>query len=190
VHESQFISLLASASSLDAREIRYVPKGAGSYHWAVDADEDGLKCFVAVDDLDTKPWIGRSRGTTFEALGAAYEAARVLESRAGLGFVVGPLQCADGSFVVRLFDQFSMAVFPFVDGCAGSWGTPITKADRLTVPEVLSRLHGTPVHGELSIRARPLDLPEHASLQSVLDSLDSPWDGVVRPCPGCQRVVG
>jgi spectinomycin phosphotransferase len=177
VHESQLISLLASAWALDAREIRYVPKGAGSYHWVVDVNWGGLKCFVAVDDLDTKPWIGRSRGTTFEGLGAAYEAARVLESRPGLGFVVGPLRCADGSVVVRLSDQFSMAVFPFVDGGAGSWGDPISKADRMILLEVLSRLHGTPVHGEFSIGARPLDLPERASLQSVLDSLDSPWHG-------------
>jgi spectinomycin phosphotransferase len=176
VHESQLTSLLASGWALDAREIRYVPKGAGSYHWVVEADGD-CRYFVTIDDLDTKPWIGRSRSTTFGGLRAAYESAHVLESQAGLGFVVGPLRCADGSVIVRLSDQFSMAVFPFVDGAAGTWGEPITKAERLNLLEVLSRLHGAPIRGELGIGVRPLDLPERASLQSVLDSLDSPWHG-------------
>lgn len=170
------MSLLASAWALVAQEIRYVPKGAGSYHWVVDADRDST-WFVAIDDLDTKPWIGQSRSATFEGLGAAYEAAWVLENRAGLSFVVGPLRCADGSVIVRLSDQFSMAVFPCVDGRAGIWGERITESDRLVLPEVLSQLHGTPVHSELGIEPRPLELPERASLQSALDSLESPWQG-------------
>jgi spectinomycin phosphotransferase len=176
VDEGQLVSLLASAWTIETHEIRYVPTGAGSYHWVVDADW-GQRWFVAIDDLDTKPWIGQSRSATFEGLGAAYEAARALEHRVGLGFVVGPLQCSDGSVVVRLSDRFSMAVFPYVDGRAGIWGEPITEAGRLNLLEMLSRLHGTPVRSELGIGTRPLELPERASLQSTLDSLGSPWQG-------------
>jgi spectinomycin phosphotransferase len=176
IDESQLVSLLASAWTLEAHEIRYIPKGAGSYHWVVGADT-GPRWFVAIDDLDTKPWIGPSRSATFEGLGAAYEAARVLEHRVGLGFVVGPCQCADGSVVVRLSDQFSMAVFPYVDGRAGIWGEPITETDCLHLLEMFAQLHGTPVRSELGIGTRPLELPERASLQSTLDSLGSPWRG-------------
>ena len=43
--------------------------------------------------------------------------------------------------------------------------------------ELLSRLHTAPVPSELGIRPRRFDLPERASLQSSLDSLDSPWQG-------------
>jgi spectinomycin phosphotransferase len=170
------MSLLASGWDIEAREVRYIPKGAGSYHWVVDVGTNP-KWFVAIDDLDTKPWIGESRSETFEGLGAAFEAAWFLENRAGLGFVVGPLQRAGGSAIVRFSDQFSMAVFPYVEGHAGIWGEPITEAGRLTLIELLSRLHTAPVPSELGIRPRPFDLPERASLQSSLDSLDSPWQG-------------
>ena len=160
------MSLLASAWDIEAREVRYIPKGAGSYHWVVDVGTNP-KWFVAIDDLDTKPWIGESRSETFEGLGAVFEAAWFLENRAGLGFVVGPLERAGGSAIVRFSDQFSMAVFPYVEGNAGTWGEPITEAGRLTLIELLSRLHTAPVSQAAHVNLRgawdkPADLSESA----------------------------
>src|SRR5207302_1276905 len=75
--DSDLAAAMDVAWALGAGEIRYHPKGAGSYHWVVETD-GRPQYFITVDDLDTKPWIGVDRDSSFEGLEAAYNAARVL----------------------------------------------------------------------------------------------------------------
>ncbi len=156
--------------------IRYVPKGAGSYHWIADVS-GAPQFFITVDDLDTKPWIGQTRDSTFEGLRDAYEAACVLHDEAGLAFVVAPVRCTNGSTILRLADQYSIAVFPFVEGRAGAWGDPLTEPDRGALLRQLATLHKATAITKVRIAQRPLDLPERRYITAALDELDRPWKG-------------
>ena len=80
-------AILAKGWSIDAPELTYVPKGVGAYHWRVTGN-DHEQCFVTVDDLDTKPWLGREPSATFEGLVAAYATAWILHHEDGLALVV------------------------------------------------------------------------------------------------------
>ena len=82
VVDEQLAAALSSMWCIDDPALSYVPKGVGSYHWVV-TTRTGHEYFVTVDDLDTKPWLGRSRDTTFEGLVDAYATARLTRRPAG-----------------------------------------------------------------------------------------------------------
>lgn len=161
---------------LRADSVRYVPKGAGSYHWMV-ATRGHPRYFVTVDDLDTKPWISDQRQAAFEGLRNAYDTARVLENDAGLPLVVGPLWTSDGSVIVRLSDQYAVTVFPFVEGATGHWGDQVRHEFRAALLRQLAALHQATGDVAAPIAVRPLDLPERPLLTAALDALDWPWRG-------------
>ena len=168
---------LVSAWGLAADgHLRYVPKGAGSYHW-IAAALGRPAYFITVDDLDTKPWIGRERDETFEGLSSAYQTASVLHDEAGLDVVVPALRCPDGSLTLRLSRQYSSAVFPFVEGDAGTWGDSLTESERNLVLQEVASLHQATARVRVPIAPRPLDLPERPLLSGALAALDRPWEG-------------
>jgi spectinomycin phosphotransferase len=175
-NDRDLLVALAAHWDLQADSVRYVPKGAGSYHW-VAAARGRPRYFVTVDDLDTKPWIGDQRQVTFEGLRVAYETARVLENRAGLSLVVGPLPTSDGSAIVRLSDQYAVTVFPFVDGAAGHWGGQVPQDCRTALLRQLAALHQATDDVDAPMARRPPDLPERPLLTSALHALDRPWRG-------------
>src|SRR5258708_6617900 len=113
---------LADSWGLELERLRYVPKGFGSYHWLGDTRRNE-RYFVTVDDLDVKPWLGVDRDSTFEGLQAAYGTALMLREQVGLHFVVPPVPGLTGLPARRITPRYSLAVFPFVDGQAGDWGT-------------------------------------------------------------------
>jgi spectinomycin phosphotransferase len=172
--DRDLLAALTEQWDLRADSVRYVPKGAGSYHW-VAAVRGHPRYFVTVDDLGTKPWISDQREVTFDGLRAAYETARVLENRAGLSWVVGPLQACDGSVIVRLSDRYTVTVFPFVEGAAGHWGDPVPQDRRTALLRQLAALHRATSDVDAAIARRPLDLPERPRLRAALDALDRPW---------------
>lgn len=174
--ERDLLRALWRGWSLQADELRYVPKGAGSYHWLADVLGSPTH-FITVDDLETKPWIGRERDGTFEGLGLAYEAAWALHHEVGLAWVVPPLRRADGSVVLRLSDRYSMAVFPFMEGCAGTWGDPLTGPARDALLQELARLHQATRRLRVPLARRQLDLPERPLLTAALAALHRPWGG-------------
>jgi len=174
--ERDLLRALSGTWALKVDEIRYVPKGAGSYHWFADVTGSPTY-FITVDDLETKPWIARENDGTFEGLGSAYEAAWVLHHEAGLAWVVPALRRPDGPIVLRLDDRYSMAVFPFVDGSAGTWGDPLTGPGRDALLRELARLHQATARLKVPIARRPLDLPERPLLTAALGALDRPWQG-------------
>jgi spectinomycin phosphotransferase len=167
---------LAAHWEVQADSVRYVPKGAGSYHWMA-AVGGHPRYFVTADDLDTKPWIGDQRQLTFEGLRAAYQTAWALERHPGLSLVVGPVRASDGSVTVRLSDQYAVTVFPFVEGVAGHWGGQVSRSGRAELLRQLAGLHQVTGRLAIPVGRRPLDLPERPSLTAALHALDRPWQG-------------
>lgn len=176
VNEPSLRTRLISAWSLEPDEIRYVPKGAGSYHWVAERGGEATH-FITVDDLDTKPWIGRDRPSTFAGLTAAYLTAWVLHHDDRLATVVAPIRCIDDAVTVRLSDQYSVAVFPFVEGMAGSWGDPISADAQVGLLHELARLHRATSGRGAGIRRRRHELPERDLLLSALASVEHRWTG-------------
>ena len=172
--ERDLSALLVADWGLHPISVRYQPKGAGSYHWAVETGERQA-LFVTVDDLDSKPWIGHERHAVFDGLRTAYEAAWSLRHRVALDVVVAPLKARGGSVLARLADRYGLSVLPFVSGVAGTWGQPVSPAVRESLLVDLARIHqATEVEPRLARRA--LDVPERTALEDALFDLDAPWD--------------
>ncbi len=157
--------------------LRYVPKGAGSYHWVVECDDS--RWFLTVDDLGTKPWISSGLDASFEGLGRAYRAATVLEEQHGVSMAVGSVSTRHGASLVRLSDRYGAALFPFVEGEAGRWGTPLGDAASGELVRGLVELHRADATG-LDLPVRPLAVPERSALDtglaSALADAGRPWD--------------
>jgi spectinomycin phosphotransferase len=166
---------LADGWQIRAAAVRYVPVGAGSYHWVV-RDSAGGRWFVTVDDLGDKPWLGDTGSTVFAGLRAAMDTALALRTEAGLGFVVAPVPAADGA-TVRLADhQHAITVFPFLDGASGEFGELPPAAERAELAGLLAALHrATPVATRAS--RREVGVPLRGVLDNALDELGREWTG-------------
>ena len=176
VYERELVARLAADWSIHADDIRYAPKGAGSYHWIAHAHGQAQH-FVTVDDLDTKPWIAYARDPAFDGLEVAYETAWRLQHSVGLAFVVGPVRSRDDAAVVRLSDRYTMTVFPFIEGVAGAWGAPLLREGRSALLHDLARLHLAMGELDPALLRRTLDLPERPMLTAAMQAVDEPWHG-------------
>jgi spectinomycin phosphotransferase len=173
------LDLLAAVTArwnIRAEAIRYVPEGAGSYHWRI-GPAGHPQYFVTVDDLDTKPWISHERQATFDGLAVAYQAARALDRAPGLSLAVGPLLAADNSVIVRLSDQYAVSVFPFVQGVPGRWGDTLRPDLRAALIRQLATLHQLAGRLDVRVGIRPLALPERPLLMAALHALGERWQG-------------
>lgn len=163
---------LVSDWGLEPSAIRYEPKGAGSFHWAVHADT--AQYFVTVDDLDTKPWIAHARDDAFVGLRRVYSAAADLHHRHGLEFVVPVISTLRGGAVLRLDDRYAMSVYPLVEGVPGTWGDPIETSLARELLRDLVMLHSVPPHA-VDLPTRPLALPERADLDLLVARAANSW---------------
>jgi len=168
------VDALARQWDLHVDALAYEPKGAGSYHWAARTDTGG-RYFVTVDDLDSKPWLGHDRTSTFEGLRDAFATARALHDDQALAFVAAPLRAAEGTAVVRLSSRYSVAVFPFIDGRVGEFGQGMAPADWRQLVSLLADLHRAQA-ASVPVRRQGAELAGRPSLESALDALDRPWD--------------
>jgi spectinomycin phosphotransferase len=173
--ESDLADALARSWALAVGELHYVPKGLGSYHWLTETPVH--KYFLTVDDLDTKPWLGGSRDSTFLGLEAAYDSALALHRQANLSFVVPPVPQLGGGTALRLGDRYALTVFPFMDGAPGVWGDPIGRADREQLLRRLAELHRSTPTTTSRVPRHGLVLPGRAGLESDLGDLDRTWTG-------------
>ena len=175
---SALIGFLADGWGFDVEAVDYAAVGGGSYHWVVN-DLEGTRGFVTVDDLDRKPWLGDTRESVFDGLGRAFDTAVALRA-GGLGFVVAPIPTNRGETVRRIGPRYTIALFPFVDGQAGSFGEYDT-AERSAILAMLAELHRATPH--VSARRIDLDLPGRRELESALRELNRPWSGGQRSEP-------
>jgi hypothetical protein len=113
--------------------------GFGSHHWRAATTTD--RWFLTVDDLDAR-LLHRtdSRSAARDRLVAALSTARSLRS-GGCEFVVAPTPSGSGRVVEPIDDRYVLAVYPHIDGEAGSYGPFATRAERLAVVDLLVRLH-------------------------------------------------
>ena len=179
---------LADGWGLRAAAFRYVPVGAGSYHWAV-RGEQGQRRFVTVDDLDAKAWLGRTRPAVFAGLRAAMDAAVTLRREAALGFVVAPVPALDGETVRPLGARHAVTVFPFLRGAAGRWGEALPAPGRDELAAMLAALHRA---DPAAIRLPRCEtaLPRRDDLETALRELGQPWYGGPFAEPARQLLAG
>jgi thiamine kinase-like enzyme len=170
---SALIAVLADDWGLDVEAVDYAAVGGGSYHWLVQ-DLDGTRSFVTADDLDQKPWLGETRESAFDGLRRAFDTAVALRD-SGVGFLVAPIPTSRGETVRRIGPRHTIALFPFVDGNAGTYGRYET-AERTALLTMLAELHeATPV----AAVARRIDLalPGRDKLETALQELNQTWSG-------------
>jgi hypothetical protein len=130
--------------------------------------------FLSVDDLDAVHHGGRD---AFARLARAFDTARALADSGRLDFVAAPVPTRSGSSVVRMTPRYTLALFPHIEGRAGSFGTPLTGADRQRLLAALAHLHlATGVVTDTAPEFS-MDIPDRAELEAALDALDRPWTG-------------
>ena len=163
---------LADGWALDVADAEYAAVGGGSYHWVV-TDARGARSFATVDDLDQKPWLGETREAAYAGLERAFATAVALR-RSGLAFVVAPVVSSAGGTLCRIDTRYSLSLFPFVDGDAGTFGR-YEATERTAIVAMLSELHrATPAVAAVALTIG-LDLPGRVSLDAALRDTGSAW---------------
>lgn len=174
--DQELIDALAGSWDLTLDRLLYVPRGFGSYHWLA-REAGGERYFVTVDDLDTKPWLGSNRDSTFDGLQAAFDTALLLHDQVHLPFVVAPIPTRTGAVTLRLTPRYSLTVFPFVDGRTGDFDDPLSSEGRDQLLDILAALHLSTPAVESRARRHGADLPGRADLEVALNDLGRPWTG-------------
>lgn len=169
---ADLIGSLADDWDFEVETAEYAPVGGGSYHWVV-SDSAGQRRFVTVDDLDRKPWFGGDRESVFDGLEGAFDTALALRE-AGLDFVLAPIPTSGGETVRRAAPRYTVALFPFVDGHAGTFGE-YEPAERAAIVAMLAELHAA--RPPASTRKIDLELPGRSELEEALRALEDPWPG-------------
>ncbi len=171
---SALIAVLADDWGLDVEAVDYAAVGGGSYHWLV-KDLEGTRSFVTADDLDQKPWLGKTRESAFDGLRRAFDTVVALRD-SGVGFVVAPIPTSQGETVRRIGPRHTIALFPFVDGEPGTFGTYET-AERAALLAMLADLHeATPLAASVARRI-DLALPGREKLEAALEAMNQAWSG-------------
>ncbi|MDQ3656251.1 MAG: phosphotransferase, partial [Chloroflexota bacterium] len=164
--------VLSERWNIEATSLDYVPLGFGSHHW-IAASVDGKKWFLTADDLRAHH-SGEDEETAFENLTTAFETAAALRDTAGLTWVVGPTATRAGDPIVRLTNQFSLAVFPYLDVEPTEFGEFRNLVDRNEAQRLVGRLHNATTTVPVEpLRHNTLAIPGRDGLHDALRSLDS-----------------
>lgn len=167
---------LAGGWGLDAAALEYVPEGGGSYHWKL-AGGDGPPCFVTVDDLDGKDWLGETRPAAFGGLRRALSTAAALRDEAGLEFVVAPIAARDGQPLRRVDGRYTVAVYPFQAGQSYPFGRYTDARLRGQALDMIAALH----RSTTAVRGRAprhvLRFSGRGDLNAFLLDPGHPWHG-------------
>jgi len=166
--------LLADGWGFDVEAAEYAAVGGGSYHWVV-SDREGRRSFVTVDDLDRKPWLGDTRAAALYGLGRAFDTAVALRD-GGLDFVVAPIPATSGDTTLRAGSRYAVALFPFVDGRAGQFGT-YDPPEHAAILAMMAALHDATAAVASVARRIDLALPDRAHLEGALTALRETWVG-------------
>lgn len=150
----------------------YLPVGHGSHHWLLEAGPD--RWFVSLDVLSPAD-PEESFGRLAAALGVA-----VAARESGLVFVVAPLWSNDGSPVVLLPGGHAMAVYPYLEGSAGSFGEDLDDGTAGELTRMLAALHAVPSDRLTTAGREGFGLPGREVVESALDEAARGvrWPGV------------
>ncbi len=170
------ISSVADGWGLDVSTARYAPVGFGSYHW-VTVEAGGTPYFITVDDLRQKGWLGATPTAAFGGLRSAFDTAFALRHNGGLEFVVAPVPTGRGETVRRIGKHFAVAIYPMVDGTAGSFDEAGTPEERTELIRMLVELHVATPFVESTARFANLELPGRQSLENALHAIGRKWLG-------------
>jgi spectinomycin phosphotransferase len=118
---------------------------------------------------------GHTREAAFDGLSRAFDTALALR-RAGLGFVTAPIPTNGDETVRRFGAQHTIALFPFVDGQAGTFGH-YENAERAAVLTMLADLHEAKPLPASVVRRIDLQLPGRGKLEAALQELNQVWSG-------------
>ena len=157
---------------LEVKTLEYAPLGLGSHHWTATCS-DGSRRFLTADHLPhLSTQDGDSIAEHFEGFGAAFETARELRA-GGLEFVLASEPSRVGAANVLVADEWSIAVFPFIEGEALGPGTWHDNPAAAEASYLVGRLHGaTP---PACLRRWTEVIPHRNVLQAALLDLDQPW---------------
>lgn len=173
IDEGKIRAALSKSWQHEPGALSYSRVGGGSYHW-IATEPDGTRRFVTVDDLDRKPWLGSDREAVFDGLRRSYETALALQTEAKLDFVLAPIPDSSGSVMARLDSQFTIAVFPFVEGQnLGHFDIPLD--DRQSLVHLLAELHEASPHVQQIALSRRFEVPGQAALDDALNQIEEPW---------------
>jgi hypothetical protein len=173
--------LLATALSagwgLDVRSADYLALGFGSHHWAVDDDGAG-RWFVTADELPIKR---RSLADPLDAVFGRLHASLATAvdlADLGLAFVVAPVATSAGEPLVRLTDNFAVALYPFVDGQSFEWGNFGSEEHQLAVLDLVVAIHTAPATARRRTAPDDLGIAHRDELDAVLDATADATSGV------------
>ncbi|WP_155375317.1 phosphotransferase enzyme family protein [Catellatospora vulcania] len=165
--EELLVSTLADGWGLAVAALAYQPVGWGSHHWAV-TDTTGGRWFATADDLTGKR---RTQAETLDEAGhrlrGSLRAAREL-SDGGLSFVVAPVAARDGEPLVRTGRQYTLALYPHLDGRSFSWGEYDTPGHREAVLEMVIAVHGGPEAARRHAAVDDFTVPHRDGLAAAL----------------------
>src|SRR5262249_23085270 len=147
----------------------------GSYHWLADT-VDGERLFLTIDDLDRKPWLGIDRTSVLTGLETTFDTALALRA-AHCGFVVAPIRSRTGASLHRLSSQYSLAVFPYLDGRAGEFSETLNMTERTQLLQHLAQLHQTTSVVAGNAARRGPELSGRFDLETAMRDVDQPWRG-------------
>jgi hypothetical protein len=151
----------------------YRAVGFGSHHWAVSA-AGGLRWFATLDELPVKR---RSRADpldlVFDRLRRSLTAAAELRA-AGLDFVLAPVPTVASPLLVRLSEEFSLALYPFVEGRSYVWGEHFSAEHRRAMLDQIVAIHTAPALTRKHVVIDDFAVQYRPELDAVLDGWARP----------------
>jgi spectinomycin phosphotransferase/16S rRNA (guanine(1405)-N(7))-methyltransferase len=169
--EDALVRVLGDGWGLAVASIDYLAVGFGSHHWDV-VDTEGARRFVTVDDLDLKRQrADESEAAAFGRLQAALATARDLRD-SGATFVIAPIPTVGGTALVQMGKRFGVALYPYVEGEAYSWGEFSTPAHRRAVLDLIVAVHTTPTSALRHAMADDFAVPHRDDLELTDDPND------------------
>jgi spectinomycin phosphotransferase/16S rRNA (guanine(1405)-N(7))-methyltransferase len=160
-------------------KLDYRALGFGSHHWEVGADGGG-RWFATLDELTVKR-LSRDEplDAAFGRLRSSLAAATDLR-QAGLDFAASPVPTSTGAPLVRLSEEFSLALYAFISGRSYVWGEQFSAEHRRAMLDHVVAIHTAPAATRRHAVRDDLAVQHRAELDAVLDGR-APAAGSV-PC--------
>src|SRR5579863_10261795 len=169
--------LLETAIGLDwglaVTRLDYRALGFGSHHWEIGVTGGG-RWFATLDELLVKR-LSRAEplDSVFGRLRSSLAAAADLRG-AGLDFVHAPAPTLAGEPLVRLSEEFSLALYPFVEGRSYVWGEHFSPEHRRAMLDHVVAIHTAPALTRRHAVRDDLAVQHRAELDAVLDGWTPP----------------